>query len=166
MTAPSKDKVLIREIRPEDNRALADIVRAGLASFGADCPDSGYNDPELDDLTASYAGPRAAFFAVELDGRLVGGGGVAVLKGASDDLCELQRMYLVPDARGCGLGRRLLNHCLAFARAQGYRRCYLETMTAMETARGLYRSEGFEPQAERSGATGHSACNLWFAKDL
>jgi len=152
----------IRPARPADNGALAVIIRAGLAEYHASGPGTGFDDPALDDLAAAYVDPRAAYFAVEVDGALAGGGGVAPLTGGDGSVCELQRMYLSPAARGRGAGRRLLAHCLDFARAAGYRRCYLETMPEMAAAQRLYEGVGFQRRATRDGATGHCRCTAFY----
>jgi GNAT superfamily N-acetyltransferase len=52
-------------------------------------------------------------------------------------------MYLTPGLRGLGLGRRLLDVALAWARERGYSSVFLDTTDAMETARALYEAAGF-----------------------
>lgn len=63
------------------------------------------------------------------------------------------------------LGYGLLNVCLDAARAADYRTCYLETLESMHHARKLYAKHGFEPLEVPMGATGHSGCDRWMAKD-
>jgi GNAT superfamily N-acetyltransferase len=59
--------------------------------------------------------------------------------------CELRKMYLAPPARGLGLGRRLLDRAIAFARGSGYERVELTTASVLTQAIGMYRRHGFTP---------------------
>jgi putative acetyltransferase len=156
----------IRPIRPEDDAAVAAIIRDVMASFGATGPGYSSSDPEVDAMSAAYDGARAAYFVIEDDGAVVGCGGIAPLEGADADTCELRKMYLLPVARGRGLGRAMLQRCLDAARGRGYRRCYLETLSAMEAARGLYEKAGFRKLSAPLGSTGHSGCNQHYLLEL
>jgi putative acetyltransferase len=60
----------------------------------------------------------------------------------------------------------MLQHCIDTARRLGYRRCYLETLTGMDAAQHLYTTAGFRPLCAPLGATGHFACDRYFALDL
>ena len=81
------------------------------------------------------------------------------LKGAEEDVCELRKMYFLPELRGTGMGSKLLRRILDSARQAGFQRCYLETIRAMEQARKLYTEFGFTPLDQPLGNTGHCACN-------
>ncbi|MFZ2507900.1 MAG: GNAT family N-acetyltransferase [Steroidobacteraceae bacterium] len=156
----------IRPIRPADDEAMAAIIREVMTSCGACGPGFSINDPEVAAMSAYYPGPRAAFFVVESEGRVLGGGGIAPLTGADEDICELRKMYFLPVLRGRGLGARLLHHCLDSARARGYRRCYLETLTGMDAAQRLYTSAGFKPLRGPLGSAGHSGCDRHYLLEL
>ena len=75
-------------------------------------------------------------------------------------------MYFLPQARGLGLGRRLLRTALAFAREQGYQHCYLETTAVLARATRLYQLMGFRPLTAPLGNTGHCACEIRMLCDL
>ncbi len=156
----------IRMVVEDDNPALAAIIRGGLMEFGADRPGFAFTDPEVDSIFETYQAPRSAYFVALRNGRLLGGGGIAPLRGGSSHTCELQKMYLLPEARGHGLGAALLKHCLDAAMAHGFQQCYLETLDRMHAARNLYRRFGFSALSEPAGATGHNKCNTWMMKDL
>ena len=96
---------------------------------------------------------------------VVGGGGVGALTG-EPGVCELRKMYFLPEVRGKGAGRRLLETCLAAARDLGYQNCYLETLTGMDAAQRLYESLGFTRLDGAMGATGHFGCDRWYARPL
>lgn len=145
---------------------MAAIIREVMASFGACGPGFAINDPEVGAMSANYPEPRAAFFVVEERGRVLGGGGIAPLAGADAEVCELRKMYFLPEARGRGLGQRMLRQCLDAARARGYRRCYLETLTGMDAAQKLYLKSGFKPLCGPLGNTGHFGCDRHYLLEL
>lgn len=90
-----------------------------------------------------FVAPDGAFVVLRDDGgAAVGCGGVCRF---DDERAELKRMYVVPDVRGLGLGRRLLAELESEARALGYRAVVLETGDRQPEAVGLYRSAGYEP---------------------
>lgn len=156
-----------RPIRPDDDAAVAAIIRRVMPEFGADGPGFALHDAEVDHMCAAYSAPGAAYFVVEDEaGRLVGGGGVAALEGGEPGVCELRKMYFLPEARGKGMGEALLRHCLRVAQDLGYRTCYLETLTGMDQALKLYAKLGFRPLCAPLGRTGHGGCDHWFARDL
>jgi putative acetyltransferase len=156
-----------RPIRPEDDAAVASLIRTVMPEFGAGGAGFAIHDPEVDRMSAAFGGPRTRYcVVVDGPGRVVGGGGVAPLKGGAQDVCELQKMYFLREARGRGVGKALLAHLLAEARALGFRTCYLETLTTMEAAQGLYRHMGFAPLPGPLGSTGHFGCDRWYALPL
>lgn len=163
MHAPS---IAIRPIEPRDDAQLAAIIRRVMPEFGADGPGFAIHDAEVDAMSASYARPRCAYFVVEHDGVVEGGGGIAPLENGDADTCELRKMYFLPTLRGKGAGRALIERCLDAAREHGFRRCYLETLTGMDAAQALYRANGFRPITCALGATGHHGCDRYFLREL
>jgi putative acetyltransferase len=157
---------LVRPVEPRDDAALADILRSVMTEFGVTGAGTSIDDPEVRAMSATYSAPRSAYFVVESAGRVVGGGGIGPLQGGEFELCELRKMYLLPDARGQGAGGRVLNQCLRAARGFGYRACYLETATGMNGAQTLYAKTGFRPLPKPVGATGHFGCDRYFALEL
>jgi putative acetyltransferase len=158
--------ISLRPITAADDPAMAAVIRSVMPEFGASGPGFALNDPEVDHLSRAYAAPRSAYFVLERDGRIVGGAGIAPLAGGDPDVCELRKMYFLAEVRGLGQGRRLLQHCLATARQFGYRRCYLETLTGMDAAQHLYADAGFKTLCAPLGATGHFACDRYYALEL
>lgn len=157
---------ILRPIQPADDAAVAAIIREVMTSFGASGPGFAIHDPEVDAMSRAYAAPGHAYFVVEVDGRVVGGAGIAPLAGTDDGTCELRKMYFLPEVRGRGVGRALLQLCLRRAKELGYRRCYLETLTGMDAAQALYRKAGFAPLCAARGATGHHGCDLFYQREL
>lgn len=156
----------LRPIRPADDAAIAAIIRRVMPEYGAVGDGFAINDPEVDWMSRAYAAPRCAYFVVERDGEILGGGGVAPLEGGDPAVCELRKMYFLPALRGLGAGRGLIQHCLDSARHFGFRRCYLETLCGMTEARRLYERTGFQLIDGPLGATGHGGCNTFYLMEL
>ena len=157
----------LREIEPKDTPAVASIIRTVMPEFGAKGPGFAINDPEVDHMYETYAQDGAAYFVLENDeGRVVGGGGLARLEGGEAGTCELRKMYFLPEARGGGHGKRVLELCLERARTLGYRRMYLETLSGMDAAMHLYERFGFAKLCSPMGNTGHFSCDRYYSRDL
>jgi molybdate transport system substrate-binding protein len=132
----------LRRARASDLACVRAIVAGVLAEYGL-APDPGGTDSDLADLEKSYFAPGGTFdVAVAADGSIVGCCGVMPL---GTNTCELRKMYLVKDARGLGLGGRLLQRALAFAKGRGFRRMELETAAVLKDAIALYTGAGFRP---------------------
>jgi putative acetyltransferase len=157
---------LIRPIASGDNAAMARVIRTVMPEFCADGPGFAIHDAEVDRLYESYTQPHSAYFVVERDGEVLGGAGVAVLENGDPDVCELRKMYFLPQVRGVGAGAAMMQICLDAARARGFRRCYLETLTGMDSAQALYARSGFRRIDQPMGGTGHFSCDRFFILDL
>ena len=159
------DDLAVRPVRASDDPALAAIIRSGMAEFGI-YGKGPASDPEVDSISGAYSGPRAAYFVVEAGRRVLGGGGIGPIEGAPDDICELRKMYLRPESRGLGAGRRLLELCLDAARERGYRVCHLATLGRMESARRLYDRAGFQLLDHEVPGSGYLGCDTWYELEL
>lgn len=162
MSAP----FLIRPIEPRDDAAVAAIIRSVMPEFGAGGDGFAIHDAEVGAMHAAYTRPRCAYFVLEIDGKVMGGGGVAPLENGETDVCELRKMYFLAQARGFGAGQAMITRCLDAARDFGFSRCYLETLTGMDAAQALYRKQGFTPLCAPMGSTGHHGCDRWFIRPL
>lgn len=157
---------LIRSARPDDNVAVAAIIRQVMTEFGAVGCEYSISDSEVDAMYESYPAPGATFFVVESAGTVLGCGGMGPLADGEPGICELRKMYFLPELRGTGMGSALLQTIIGSARQAGYSKCYLETLERMTGARRLYRKYGFRTLDAPMGNTGHSGCNTWMAMDL
>lgn len=97
-------------------------------------------DRELADLPGRYAPPRGSLRLALIGG--IAAGCVAV-RPLDDEICEMKRLYVKPDQRRSGLGRRLVDVALQDARRIGYGVMRLDTLSTMTAAIALYRSVGF-----------------------
>ena len=156
----------IRPIEPADNPVIRDIVVNTLLEFGASGDGFACNDPETSQMYEAYQQTgRVYYVIVNEQDEVLGGGGVAPLKG-STEICEFVKMYYRQEIRGLGLGKILLNLCLDDARAMGYQQIYLETLERMDAARALYEKTGFKQIETPVGATGHFSCDAFYLMDL
>ena len=156
----------IRPITRQDDADVARIIRAVMTEFGATAPGFAIHDAEVSAMSATYAKPDSGFFVITRAGRVVGGAGFGPLQGGDPHVCELRKMYFLPEARGCGMGKKLLHHVLQAATAAGYRQCYLETVERLQQARTLYESMGFVRVNAPLGNTGHFVCDYWYVLHL
>ena len=162
----SKDTIVIREIELADNSKIAKAIRSVLVEFGVPKVGTAYEDVALDCMSETYDQPRKSYFVVEKGDEIIGGAGISPLDNYEGNVCELQKMYFMPEARGKGLGSEMMAKCLAFAKEVGFDQCYLETMPYMDDARKLYKKVGFEFIDKPMGDTGHYSCSVWMLKDL
>ena len=137
--------VNIRNIRPGDNAALAKIVKDTMAEFGVNRPNTVYFDPTTDALFELFQKKGSVYNVAEINNETAGGAGIYPTDGLPDDTCELVKMYLVPKARGLGLGRILIEKCLDQAKNLGYKKIYLESMPELKQALKVYAKFGLIP---------------------
>lgn len=156
----------LRPIRASDNAKVASIIRSVMPEFGASGPGFAIHDKEVDTMFEVYTQPRHAYFVVEYDGDVVGGGGVGPLWGGPDEICELRKMYFLPVARGKGQGEALLQRCITAAKELGFRTIYLETLNSMTAAMRLYEKLGFIRIPGPIGKTGHFGCDKFYTRSL
>ncbi|MEX0274687.1 MAG: GNAT family N-acetyltransferase [Flavobacteriaceae bacterium] len=160
------EQAVIREIQAFDNPNLAQVIRKVLEDLGVPKVGTAYADSALDAMFETYDRPRAHYWVVEQNGKLIGGAGIAPLDNYQGNVCELQKMYFLKMARGRGLGTSMIRTCLQKAKEYGYEKCYLETMPYMEDAQRLYLKNGFEYIDGPMGDTGHYSCPVWMLKKL
>jgi GNAT superfamily N-acetyltransferase len=132
---------LLQAATPHEWDEARRLVREYAASLDVDLSFQNF-DAELQHFTTEYAGPRGAFILAEEAGKYLACIG---LRQFSEDSGEIKRLYVVPAARGRGLGRVLVERIIAVARDIGYRSLLLDTLPFMKEAQALYSSLGFKP---------------------
>lgn len=139
-------EVAIRPITEADDERMGGIARGNLAAFCLDIPGTAYFDPEIMHLSSYYAAEpkrRAYYVAVDEAGRVLGGAGLAELE-SLEGTAELQKLYLSDEAKGHGLGTRLVGVVERRARELGYEQLYLETHSNLKVAIHLYEKLGYQ----------------------
>ncbi len=159
-------QITIRGVRPEDNAQLAELIKQVMTEIGAIGEGYSINDPEVQAMSQNYIGPRARYFVLVDGDQVLGGGGFAQLIDATDDVCELRKMYFLPQARGLGKAQEMLNLIFDEAQATGYSKMYLETIVGADKAIALYERNGFRKISCPQGNTGHSGCDTYYEKEL
>ncbi len=158
---------IIRPIRKADNPEVAKIIRIVMTSFGAIGEGFSIEDSEVDQMYEAYQGNQSAMYVVVgNEEKILGCGGFAPLTGGNPDTCELRKMYFLQEARGKGLGRKMLEMSLVAAKEVGFKKCYLETLLHMKAARKLYEKAGFLPLTCSLGNTGHGSCDSYYLMEL
>jgi ribosomal protein S18 acetylase RimI-like enzyme len=136
----------LRPIRRDEGAAALAVLAAGFRElWGLDAEQIRARYDPLEDLVdpaAHYAEYRGAFLVLVDEGHVIGTGGIAAL---GPETAELKRLGILKAYRGRGLGRRMVEGLLVFARWNGYRRVRLEVATPklQEPAVRLYARLGF-----------------------
>ena len=157
---------IIREIKTKDNKALAKVIRNVILEMGAPKVGTAYEDEATDKIFETYEKEKAVYYVLEHKENVVGGAGIAQLDNFDSNVCELQKMYFLPIARGKGLGTKLISKCLEKAKEFGFESCYLETLPYMKAAVKLYKKYGFTDLEKPMGNTCHYNCNVWMIKEI
>ena len=165
----------IRLIEPKDNRQIEEIILGVSEEYGTYNPKSksgagaGAGDPELKDIYSTYNNKGSKYWVIEDEAsKVVGGGGYTRLKGTIEDenICEMQKLFIIPEARGKNLGKKLVELFLSEAAKDRYKEMYLETVKQMKEATRLYEKYGFKHLTGPKGSTGHFQCSVFMTKEL
>ncbi|MBQ9116985.1 MAG: GNAT family N-acetyltransferase [Clostridia bacterium] len=155
----------IKEIEKKYNGAIEAVIRSCLIEFGANHEGTAWADPDLGRFSEIYNTEGNSYWvALDERGKVVGGVGIGRLEGAQG-VCELQKMYCLPEARGTGISHKLMDIALAYA-ARFYDRCYLETLDNMIAAQRFYEKYGFTRIYEPIVKTEHYACEVKYIRSL
>jgi putative acetyltransferase len=141
-------------------RAAVDVVQAVYREYGFTWEAEGYHR-DLYDIDGYYARRGGMFWAALVEGRVVGCAGVTV----EGRQAELHRMYVFVDFRGRGIGRRLLEAAIDFARARGCASMIIWSDVKFTAAHGLYEEFGFTRFGQRRCNDPDQALEYGYRKD-
>jgi putative acetyltransferase len=150
----------IRDWQPGDREAAADIIRNVLAEYGLRWEPTGA-DSDVLDVERCYQAVGGEFWVVTQGDRLVGTAAYYPIQ-RGDRAVEIRKMYLLPEARGQGLGRWLLHQLETAAADRGFRMAWLETGTVLQAAVRLYETSGYQPTT----GVETQRCDRVYYKDL
>jgi DNA-binding MarR family transcriptional regulator/GNAT superfamily N-acetyltransferase len=139
-TAPTTP-YLLRQHQPGDLGWI--VARQGVLyvdEYGWDGTYEGLAAEVAAQFIKNYDPKRERCWIAEKDGERVGA--VLVVK-VSDELAQLRLLHVEPEARGLGIGKRLVEECIRFARQAGYGKMALWTQSILDTARHIYKQAGF-----------------------
>lgn len=136
--------VIIRAAKfPEDLEMVRDLYRQYEKFLTAACGFSlcfqGFEE-ELNSLPGKYAAPMGGCWLAWKDDKAVG---CVALRPFEGDIAEVKRLYVLPQYKGEGIGRKLMQRVIDEARIRNYHSLYLDTLTRLEPALQLYQSLGF-----------------------
>ncbi|MFT7561147.1 MAG: putative acetyltransferase [Flavobacteriales bacterium] len=156
----------IKEIKPQHDAKICEIIKSVGEEYGAIGEGFGPSDPEANTMSQNYKDDSSSKYLVAtINDTIVGGSGVASFNG-SYEICELRKLFLLPESRGLGLGKRLTEDCLTYAKSKGYKKCYLDTLKNMTSAISLYENLGFQYLDKPFEGTIHNGCDVWMLKEL
>lgn len=158
--------ISIRLIQPQDNPFVETLIKSVFDELDLPKTGTAYEDVSLKTMFENYNTDKSIYFVLEKGSKIIGGAGIAALEADDNGVCELQKMYFLPEARGLGLGSQLIQLCFEKAKAFGFQTCYLETLPEMKDAQKLYLKSGFEYLDKPLGLTGHTSCPIWMLKKL
>jgi len=158
--------MIIREIQKEDNQQIASVIREVFISENYPKTGTAFADIQLDFLYETYNNHRSIYYIIQDEGKIFGGGGIQQLENTTENICELQKMYFLQEARNKGIGFQLIQKCIEKAIEFEYEKCYLETLPSMIAAQNLYKKVGFKYIDSPLGNTSHTTCSIWMIKSL
>ena len=159
-------EIIIRKIQKSDNQLLAEIIRSCFHDFEVPTAGTVYEDPTTDHLYDLFNKENSALFVAEVDGELCGCCGIFPTEGLPENCAELVKFYIHKNYRGKGLGKKLMEASVEFAKKSGYQSIYIESLPEFSTAVSIYEKQGFIYLEKPLGNSGHSGCNLWMIKHL
>lgn len=131
----------LKEAKSEKEYQIAVALFKEYASqIGVDLAFQNFNQ-EIENIESQYSRPNGVIIIAFKDEKIpLGCFGIRKLE---DAICELKRMYLIKDARGMGLGKKLLSKSIGMANELGYKKMKLDTLPTMLSAIKLYEQSGF-----------------------
>ncbi|TVQ08642.1 MAG: GNAT family N-acetyltransferase [Leptolyngbya sp. DLM2.Bin27] len=134
---------LVRSWQPSDRNAVVDLIHQVLTEYNLTCEPTD-SDRDAREVEACYWETGGEFWVVENAGELVGTGAYRPTH-RGPRAVDLRKMFLLPQARGQGLGRYLLTTLETAAAQRGFAEIWLETASVLKQAVGLYEASGYAP---------------------
>ena len=132
---------IIQVVKQEHYEQAVGLFKQYAESLGFDLDFQDFDD-ELVNLVNMYSPPTCCLLLAEYNDQIVGCVG---LRRFEKGICEMKRMYVLPEFRGKKIGRKLAVAIITEARKCGYKKMLLDTIAFMKEATSLYQSLGFQP---------------------
>lgn len=158
-------KAVIRQIEPGDNAAAAKMIRDVFVEFDAEREGTVFSDPTTDELFELFQKPSSILYVATVNDVLVGTCGIYPTEGLPNGCAELVKFYLNADARGLGIGKKLMEMCTDWSRKKGYSQLYIESLPVFDKAVKMYELQGYKA-LDAPLCHSHPGCTLWFSKEL
>ena len=159
-------EIKFREIRLEDNEIICSIIRTVLEEYDGKREGTAYYDKDTENMFEAYQNQKGIYYVALVDGEIAGGGGINLLKNADNNTAELQKFYILSKYRGLGIGKKLVEKSIDFAKTKKYDEIYLESFPNMKAALSMYSKFGFKHIETKMGGTGHSSCDIQMLKKI
>ena len=155
----------VRLIEPRDDAVIEKIIRSCLLEYGGNRPGTAWYDEGLAHFSEVYKAEGSRYWVCEEEsGRVVGGVGIGGFP-EREGVCELQKMYCIPEVRGKGAAHLLMREALAYA-SERYSLIFLDTFSNMLAARRFYEKYGFRESDTHPVDTGHFGCDVLMTLQL
>ncbi|MBD0303327.1 MAG: GNAT family N-acetyltransferase [Tolypothrix sp. T3-bin4] len=159
MRATYKD-FLIRNWEERERTLASEVIRSVLSEYGLGWEPNG-EDLDVIQIKKKYLATSGEFWVIEHQNHIVGTGAYYPIH-RGEKAVEIRKMYLLPSARGLGLGKYLLQQLEIAIASRGFQQIWIETASVLAEAVKLYESSGYEP------ATGveTTRCDRVYVKNL
>lgn len=135
--------LLIRDWEPRDRITAAEVIGSVLSEYGLTWEP---NDADRDvvEVETFYQAVGGEFWVIESQGNVVGTSAYYPVQ-RGENAVEIRKMYLLPQFRGQGLGKFLLQQLEQTIAKQGFQQIWIETASVLKEAIQLYESSGYQP---------------------
>jgi GNAT superfamily N-acetyltransferase len=135
-----ENQIEIKEVKnAEDFSVAKELIMEYVKWLGIDLSFQNF-DNEMDTIQETYGNSNGRLFIALINNKAVGVGGI---KRFNNRECEVKRMFVQPESRGLGIGKRLLKECIEIAKKLNYETMKLDTADFMKSAIKLYKDNGF-----------------------
>ncbi len=134
---------LIRDWQPKDRTPAAEVIHSVLSEYGLGWEPNGA-DRDVLQVEECYLATGGEFWVIEHQNQVVGTGAYYPIK-RGEKAVEIRKMYLLPNVRGLGLGKYLLQQLEAAIASRNFQQIWIETASVLAEAVKLYESSGYQP---------------------
>ena len=134
---------LIRQWKPNDRDLAAEVIHSVLSEYGLGWEPDGA-DKDVLEVEDFYLDNGGEFWVIEYQSKIVGTSAYYPIE-RGENAVEIRKMYLLPKARGLGLGKYLLQQLEAAISCGGFKQIWIETASVLSEAVKLYETNGYKP---------------------